>query len=153
MASALSNAMGFEEPNDLCPSLTFQQRLYGFGGCLVLGIVFAIMSWISFMTTNFVMFAIMITMSNISSISASLFLAGPTKQLKSMFEETRLIATIVYLVSMVLTIFVAVVLKIGILVILCCIVQYCAMIWYGLSYIPFARNAVKSCLKGVINLS
>lgn len=151
MASVVGAALGFEEPNDLCPTLTFQQRMYGFAGCLTLGVLFAFMSWVSFIKMNMVMFAMMVTMSNVVSIGGSFFLAGPRKQLQRMFEETRLIATIVYLVSMVLTVLVAVTLKIAGLVILCCIVQYGAMIWYGLSYIPFARNAVKGCLKGVVS--
>lgn len=149
MASVVQAALGFDEPNDLCPTLTFQHRLYGFGGCLILGVLFAFMSWIAFIKMNMVMFAMMVTMSNVTSVGGSFFLAGPLKQLQRMFEETRLIATVVYLTSMVLTILVAVTLKIAALVILCCIVQYGAMIWYGLSYIPFARNAVKGCIKGV----
>jgi hypothetical protein len=151
MTSVVQAAMGFDEPNDLCPTLSFQQRLYGFVGSLILGFMFAFMSWASLIRGNLVMFAIMVTLSNAVSIGGSFFLAGPVKQIQRMFEETRMIATIVYLVSMVLTILVAVSLKITALVILCCVVQYCAMIWYGLSYIPFARNAVKGCLKGVMS--
>jgi hypothetical protein len=30
------------------------------------------------------------------------------------------------------------------------IIQYLAMIWYGLSYIPYARNIVKSCCKTTV---
>lgn len=152
MSAALSAVMGAgEEANELCPSLSYTQRLYGFAACLVLGLVFAFMSWMAFVGMNMLLFAMMVTLSNVSSISGSLFLMGPKKQLQKMFEETRLIATIVYLVSIVVTILVAVTIKSTALVIICCIVQYCAMLWYGISYIPFARDAVKGCFKGVVS--
>jgi hypothetical protein len=66
-----------------------------------------------------------------------------------MFDPTRLIATCVYLGSILLTLVAALVFKVAALVILCGIVQYLAMIWYALSYVPFARQAVIGCLKGL----
>ncbi|NWR48291.1 SFT2B protein, partial [Regulus satrapa] len=46
-----------------------------------------------------VLFAVFYTLGNIASIGSTLFLMGPMKQLKRMFEPTRLIATVVMLVS------------------------------------------------------
>ncbi|NWY37107.1 SFT2B protein, partial [Sylvia atricapilla] len=45
-----------------------------------------------------VLFAVFYTLGNIASIGSTMFLMGPMKQLKRMFEPTRLIATIVMLV-------------------------------------------------------
>lgn len=84
------------------------------------------------------------------SIGGFMFLAGPMRQLKSMFSEGRWIATLVYLLSMILTIVVAVVLKSGILVIFCCLIQFCAMWWYFLSYIPFARTAIRGAVNSAL---
>ncbi len=141
-----------EEPNELCPTLTYTQRMYGFGGCLALGFLLGILSWISVLSSNWVLFGLLMTASNLCAIGGSFFLAGPVKQIKRMFEETRLIATIVYGVSMILTILAAVVVESGGLVIFCCIVQYGAMVWYGLSYIPYARSLVKNCFKSAVQV-
>lgn len=64
-----------------------------------------------------------------------------------MFEEKRWIATTIYLVAMGMTLFMAIQVGDVLPVLMCMIVQFFAMLWYSLSYIPFARNAVKSVLK------
>lgn len=76
---------------------------------------------------------------------------GPCKQLKRMFEETRIIATIVMVVMLALTLMAALWLGSAILALIFCILQFGAMTWYSLSYIPFARDAVKKCFAGCIN--
>ncbi|MEE6520765.1 hypothetical protein FKM82_018709, partial [Ascaphus truei] len=43
------------------------------------------------------LFAVFYTLGNIAALSSTCFLMGPVKQLKKMFEPTRLIATIVML--------------------------------------------------------
>lgn len=139
-----------DDKNELCPSLSYEYRLYGFVGCLGIGIFLSILSWIAVFQGNFILFGILFTIANITSISSSLFLAGPTTQIKRMFDEGRIVATGIYLLAMVLTILAAVIAKSGPLVIVCCVIQYLAMIWYGLSYIPFARTLVKKCFGGVV---
>merc|ERR1712216_754604 len=78
---------------------------------------------------------------------------GPCKQCQRMFEDKRKIATIVLLLMMVSTLVVALVPGIPNnvrvpLILLCCIVQLLAWIWYSLSYIPFARDCVKNTCRG-----
>ncbi|RNF03056.1 hypothetical protein TraAM80_06062 [Trypanosoma rangeli] len=141
--SAAQVLWGEEEENEnLCPSLTFEQRLIGFGTCLGLGFLFSIFAWISIFSLDFNTFAVINTAANIASIGSTMFLCGPLTQLKRMFDSTRLVATVVYLLSMVLTFVVALVLRIPWLTIITVLVQYVAMLWYCLSYIPFARTAV-----------
>ncbi|CAD2216521.1 hypothetical protein AGDE_00592 [Angomonas deanei] len=139
------------ENESLCPSLTFKQRLYGAGGCLVLGFIFSILSWVSVFLQDYVFFGVLFTIGNLISISGSLFLCGPVKQIKNMFNEGRWIASAVYIVTMILTILAAVLLKNGIAVIFCCLIQYVAMWWYFLSYIPFARDCVKNAISGALS--
>lgn len=84
-----------------------------------------------------------------------MFLCGPRKQFKNMFDKKRKIATIVYLSTLATSIIICFIpfnqrSKLGILVILL-IVQFLASIWYSLSYIPFARRAVKKCFKNTID--
>lgn len=73
---------------------------------------------------------------------------GPCKQLKSMFDPKRLVATVIYLALVGTTLGVALGMKDPsvVLVIFLVILQFCALVWYMASYIPFAQNAIKSCL-------
>jgi uncharacterized membrane protein len=139
-----------DEILDMCPSLSFQQRIIGFFVCLLIGFLMAIFAWFAVFNKNYVQFGIFITLSNCTAISGSLFLAGPQKQAKKMFEETRWIATSVYLFSMIMTLVAAFAIKEGWVVIIFCLIQYCAMIWYGLSYIPYARTMVKNCASAAV---
>ncbi|ORC91317.1 putative transmembrane protein [Trypanosoma theileri] len=131
-----------EEEDNICPSLTFEQRLIGFCVCFALGFLFSIFAWVAIFSLDFNTFAVINTLANITSIGSTLFLCGPMTQLKRMFDSTRLIATIVYLSAMVLTFVVALALHNPWLTIITVIVQYLAMVWYCLSYIPFARTAI-----------
>ncbi|EDL39237.1 SFT2 domain containing 2, isoform CRA_d, partial [Mus musculus] len=74
----------------------------------------------------------------------TVFLMGPLKQLKRMFEPTRLIATILVLLCFALTLCSAFLWNKG-LALIFCILQSLALTWYSLSYIPYARDAVKKC--------
>lgn len=132
-----------DDDESLCPTLSFKQRIIGFVICLGIGMFISVMSFIVLFQQDYTTFGILNTVANIITVLSSLFLAGPLKQLKKMFEETRWIATGIFLLSMILTFVVALVLKIAWLTLICVFIQYLAMTWYGLSYIPFARNAIK----------
>ncbi|XP_053933672.1 vesicle transport protein SFT2B isoform X5 [Cuculus canorus] len=92
------------------------------------------------------LFAVFYTLGNIASIGSTCFLMGPMKQLKRMFEPTRLIATIVMLLCLVLTLCSALWWRKEGLALLFCILQFFALTWYSISFIPFARDAVKKCV-------
>lgn len=90
-------------------------------------------------------FVVNATAGNILALCGSCFVSGPSNQLKKMFHETRKWSTIAYLISLVLTLVVAFAPFKGpkwIILIILLLVQYCAITWYCLSYIPFAREAV-----------
>ncbi|NXS98128.1 SFT2A protein, partial [Jacana jacana] len=78
------------------------------------------------------------------------FLMGPLKQLKAMFEPKRLVATIVMLLFLVLTLCAVFWWNKKGLAVLFCILQFLAMTWYSLSYIPFARDAVIKCFSSCL---
>uniref|UniRef100_M3XN75 Vesicle transport protein n=1 Tax=Mustela putorius furo TaxID=9669 RepID=M3XN75_MUSPF len=91
------------------------------------------------------LFAVFYTFGNIASIGSTVFLMGPMKQLKRMFEPTRLIATIMVLLCFALTLCSAFWWHNKGLALIFCILQSLALTWYSLSYIPYARDAVKKC--------
>ncbi|KAL8190832.1 UNVERIFIED_CONTAM: Vesicle transport protein SFT2B [Gekko kuhli] len=92
-----------------------------------------------------ILFAVFYTIGNISSLGSTIFLMGPMRQLKRMFEPTRLIATIVMLLCLILTLCSAFWWHNKGLTLIFCVLQFFALAWYSISYIPFARDAVKKC--------
>eukprot|EP00091_Calanus_sinicus_P025393 TRINITY_DN9673_c0_g1_i1.p2 TRINITY_DN9673_c0_g1~~TRINITY_DN9673_c0_g1_i1.p2 ORF type:complete len:117 (-),score=28.47 TRINITY_DN9673_c0_g1_i1:77-427(-) len=79
------------------------------------------------------------------AIGSTLFLMGPMKQLSNMFAKTRVIATVVMLSALVLTLCSAFWWRKNVLALMFVIIQFCAMTWYSISYIPYARDAIVKC--------
>uniref|UniRef100_A0A8D0GV96 Vesicle transport protein n=1 Tax=Sphenodon punctatus TaxID=8508 RepID=A0A8D0GV96_SPHPU len=141
-----------EEPSVLAEvadatSLSWGTRVKGFIACFAIGVLCSVLGtcllWVP--RKGIILFAVFYTLGNISSIGSTVFLMGPMKQLKRMFEPTRLIATIVMLLCLVLTLCSAFWWRNKGLALLFCILQFFALAWYSISYIPFARDAVKKC--------
>ncbi|XP_073483698.1 vesicle transport protein SFT2A isoform X5 [Aquarana catesbeiana] len=111
-------------------SLSFGTRVKWFAVFFTLGIAFSILGsallWVP--GAGIKLFAVFYTLGNVAALTSTCFLMGPVKQLKKMFEPTRLIATVVMLWQ-----------KKG-LAFLFCILQFLAMTWYSISYIPFASD-------------
>lgn len=96
------------------------------------------------------LFALFYTFGNILSMFSTLFLMGPWKQLKKMFNETRVLATCGVILFMILTLLAALKWHKKGLAILFCICQFVSFTWYSLSYIPYARDAVKKTVTSCI---
>ncbi|KAI9011031.1 vesicle transport protein [Gaertneriomyces semiglobifer] len=131
-------------------NLSRTQRFYGFGICFGLGFLISILSSILLTLGSITGFAILYTFGNLVSLCATGFLVGFLAQLKRMFDASRLTATIIFIVAMVLTLVVAIVLESVILTIICCVIQFLALLWYSLSYIPFARDMAKKICGGLL---
>mmetsp|Transcript_36942 Transcript_36942/g.47102 ORF Transcript_36942/g.47102 Transcript_36942/m.47102 type:complete len:170 (+) Transcript_36942:54-563(+) len=138
---------------ECCPSMPWEWRVGGCAFCVALGFVLSMGSAIrvvKLIKGDPLPFVLFYTMGNLVSLSSSFFLSGPFKQIKKMFHKSRIVATVVYLSTLGLTLFVAftpgVPLK-GPLILLLLIVQFCALVWYNLSYIPYARKYMKECCK------
>ncbi|GAB6025317.1 hypothetical protein CHUAL_010732 [Chamberlinius hualienensis] len=132
-------------------SLSWETRIKGFIACFVIGFLFSILGSISVFFGNFIMFGVLYTVGSVTAIASTCFLMGPVNQVKKMFASTRLIATIIMLISLIMTLVAAFAWQIGGLVLIFVIIQFLAMTWYSLSYIPFARDAIKKCFDGCIN--
>ena len=133
-----------------CPVLV-QDVIKGFLICFILGFVLSILgSALMFLPKGMLMFALLYTTGNILSLASTLFLMGPWKQLKKMFHETRLLATIGVILFMILTLLAALKWHKKGLAILFCICQFLSMTWYSLSYIPYARDAVTKTVTSCI---
>ena len=141
-----------------CPSLPAKYRFWGFVVCFGLGVLISLLTSIMFVaSTGEPKMAILYTVGIILSLLSSFFLWGPMRQLKSMFKKTRIIATIMLLVILIFTLVFALALydkeKGGhkLIILLCVILEYCALFWYTLSYIPCARTLFKKICGCICN--
>ncbi|XP_060776127.1 SFT2 domain containing 2a isoform X2 [Neoarius graeffei] len=125
-------------------TLSWTTRVRGFGVCMGIGILFSVLGvcCLFIPRIGIILFIVLYTFGNICSLASTMFLMGPVKQLKRMFDKTRAFATVVMLACLVLTLCAAFWWKIFILTFLFVILQVIAFAWYGLSYIPFARDAI-----------
>ncbi|KAL8550808.1 hypothetical protein ACS0TY_000035 [Phlomoides rotata] len=128
-----------EGTEGLC-SLSPLQRIYTFAACLLAGFVCMFMSLVVFAKP--IKFALLFTFGNMLAIGSTAFLIGPGQQLRMMFDNVRLYATAVYGGSVILALACALLIHSKILTIFAVICEICALIWYSLSYIPFARRVV-----------
>uniref|UniRef100_U5EZI5 Vesicle transport protein n=1 Tax=Corethrella appendiculata TaxID=1370023 RepID=U5EZI5_9DIPT len=134
-------------------TLSWSTRIKAFCVCFVIGILFSLLgSFALFLHRGLTVFAIFYTFGNVMSLLSTCFLMGPVSQLKKMFAKTRVIATCIVIVSLVLTLVAAMVLHKAGLALLFIIIQSLAMTWYSLSYIPWARDAVKKTVSACIDV-
>ncbi|XP_008833332.1 vesicle transport protein SFT2A isoform X6 [Nannospalax galili] len=133
-------------------ALSFNTRVKWFVVCFVVGISFSILgTGLLWLSGDIKLFALFYTLGNLAALASTCFLMGPVKQLKKMFEPTRLLATIVMLLCFVLTLCAALLRPKNGLALLFCILQFLSMTWYSLSYIPYARDAVLKCCSSLLS--
>jgi len=123
-----------------------------FGICVGLGVITGILAslFLSFIIIGTIApFAICYSLSNVFGIASTFFIIGPATQCKKMFKPVRLWAAVAFLVFMGLTLFAALYLANSGLTLLFVILQFCALFWYSLSYIPGARACFLGCCKKV----
>ena len=138
-----------------CPSLSYQTRLIGFCACMFASFILALFA--SFMLRRLLWrgdagpFAVAYTLDNVVAILGSMFMAGPTAQLKTMCAPKRRVSTTIYVLALALTLFFAFATQVPDGARFGCIlaslfVQWLALMWYTLSYVPFAHDYICSCL-------
>jgi len=142
-----------DEFNKQC-TLSYRSRIIGFAIFMSIGVILAVIA--AFMVFDIAdhpaKFAVPYTLGTICSLLSTIFLWGPMKQLKAMFDKTRIITTVFLLLSIVATLIAAFVSGNVAAVVICVIVQCLAFIWYGISFIPYARTAILKCCKSAVSL-
>jgi len=106
--------------------LTRTQRLYGFIGCLILGFAISLLGSILLFLGLLSSFAILYTIGTLVFLTGTGFLIGFTSQIKLMFKAVRILATILFLASIVLVFIGAFALHSDILCIVFVIIEYLA---------------------------
>ncbi|XP_047322451.1 vesicle transport protein SFT2B [Impatiens glandulifera] len=133
---------GFLDQSEGVGSLSHTQRIYGFAACLLAGVVMMFLSLIVFVKP--IKFAVLFTFGNIFAVGSTAFVIGPMVQIKMMLDPVRIYATAVYVGCAVVALICALWIHSKILTLLAIICEICALVWYSLSYIPFARRMVSN---------
>ncbi|KAF8412029.1 hypothetical protein HHK36_004589 [Tetracentron sinense] len=95
---------------------------------------------------NPIKFAITFTFGNLLSLGSTAFLIGPKRQVTMMLDPVRIYATAIYLASIIIALFCALYVHNKLLTFLAITIEFGALIWYSLSYIPFARSMVSKIM-------
>lgn len=131
-------------------TLSWGTRVKGFIACFVIGICLSILGSVSLFFGGVIAFSVLYTVGNLTALTSTCFLMGPVNQMKKMFSPTRVVATIMVFVFLALTLLSAFLWKKNGLALIFCVLQFLAMTWYSLSYIPYARDLVKKTVSGCI---
>ena len=132
-----------EDSGGLC-SLSPTQRIYGFAACLIAGLACMLLSMIVFAKP--IKFALLFTFGNVLAVGSTAFLLGPAQQLGMMLDNARVFATAIYIGCVVIALICALLIHDKLLTIIAIIIEIGALIWYSLSYIPFARRMVSELM-------
>jgi hypothetical protein len=131
--------------DDGCFKLTKTQRMMAFASCFGVGMLFSFLGTMNLAKPT--SFAILYSLGNITSLLSTGFMVGFKRQCRYAFERKRIIATLIYLVALIATLLTALLYKGGGVTALCIFliaIQFCALVWYTASYIPFAQQAISS---------
>lgn len=137
-ADSLSNS----ENGQFFRELTWTQRMQGFLVLLSMALFTTLMSWCALWMSNYWKYSVLSSLGSLLSMLSTIVLMGPTTQLAYMFDEYRFNASVMYIGSLFLAFFVAIIFQSVLLCVLCGILQYAALIWYSLSYVPYGRETL-----------
>ncbi|CAI0405275.1 unnamed protein product [Linum tenue] len=93
-------------------------------------------------------FGVTFTFGNLLALGSTAFLIGPKRQVTMMLDPVRIYATALYLASIIIALFCAVYVHSKILTLFAVILEFGALFWYSLSYVPFARSMVSKIMVG-----
>lgn len=136
---------GKEEQEEICPKLSFKQRIVGFLACSITGFVISWILTFVFVISGFdvTTYALIFSFCQILNIASSCFLCTPKGHLKSMKKKSRIIPSAVYCTMIILTIVIAVATGVKGLVLLCVIILTVSYYWYTISFIPYGNKILK----------
>ena len=132
-------------------ALSRTQRMYGFGICLALGCLISVIG--TSKLGNPVAFALLYSLGNVVSFASTGFLVGPRKQCRMACDASRRCASCFFISSMIATILTAVLYRGAGATVLCILlicVQFCSLVWYTASYVPFGRALIASTCKACV---
>jgi len=136
-----------------CPPLSFKQRCIGAFACLAIGALLSLGSLSSLaklLLGNPLPFAFKYTLGNLLSLGATSFIVGPASQCRDMMAPSRKLASLMYFATLLGTLLSVFVLRSAMISLVFIVLQFVALTWYLLSYIPYGQTAAKSIAKRLL---
>lgn len=138
---------GKDNEESLCGDLSYKNRVIGWLACSGVGFL---VSWIMtflfiFSGLDVVTYALVFSFCQILNIAGSCFLSTPKGHVKAMKKKHRIIPSVVYITSIIMTIVIATATGVKGLTILCVIITTLAYYWYTISFIPYGTKILKKC--------
>lgn len=135
-------------------NLTWQQRIIGFLMSFTTAVLFLSFTFLylpQIIVGASAKFAISYAMTNVCFLLSSFFLVGPYKQVTNMFGEGRWIASLVYLITLVGTLYSAYAIRSFYVVIPMLVIQVLALLYYLMTYLPsgVANTMIIKVIKGM----
>ena len=141
---------GASSNTSCCPDLSLKTRIIGFIISFIIGI-FMMISSISQLLTLALggqrYFAVWYTIGNSVCLSSTFFLMGPKRQCQNMMKPERKCTSLVLFISMAACLILAFSGISKLIVLVAIAIQFMALIWYVLSYIPGAQRLCSGCIK------
>jgi hypothetical protein len=136
----------FGKEDKICGDLSYKTRVIGWLACSITGFVLSLLVSLVFIFSSFdvAAFAILYSLGQCLNIAGSCFLSTPSGHCKDMKKKSRIIPSIIYLLSIILTLVIAIATQIKWLVLIFLIIQVIAYYWYTISFIPFGQKILKS---------
>ncbi|KAK8735227.1 hypothetical protein OTU49_005569 [Cherax quadricarinatus] len=141
-----ASASSWSSQSDPClPTLGRKQRILGFLGCVVMGLICFSLAAMYFPLLVFKArkFALLFTLGSLFSVSSFSFLWGPVNHLKHLFSSDRLMFTSVYFVSLFATLYFALSLQSTLLTSIAAVIQVVALLCFVVSNIPGGQTGLK----------
>lgn len=136
-----------ESLSSLCPELSYTERLIGFGACMLMASLITLSSFGSFsqlLVGRPLRFAVLYSLGNLTSLCSTLFLVGPKRQYQNMTSPARKVSAGIYVFCLFTTLLTAyLVPQLTWLIVTLILIQWSALVWYTLSYIPFGRRIAR----------
>jgi uncharacterized membrane protein len=125
-------------------TLTAKQRMLGFTICFgfaILNFVLAFFCLYLILVTAR-LFTLFYTLGVSSLFLSSMFFVGPFRQIQSMFTWNRIIPSIIFLGSLLLTLYFSLMMQSLAIVFFLIFVQIISFSWYILTYIPYGEQMI-----------
>eukprot|EP01060_Flectonema_neradi_P000244 TRINITY_DN10175_c1_g2_i1.p1 TRINITY_DN10175_c1_g2~~TRINITY_DN10175_c1_g2_i1.p1 ORF type:complete len:159 (+),score=11.54 TRINITY_DN10175_c1_g2_i1:158-634(+) len=135
-----------EEEDEAWYKLTdWSDRIYVGMMCLGMSLLCTILGWLSMREGRVGSFAVMSALSSVFTISGS-FAISWDRTVDAISSKERRCASITFLSSLVLTLYIGLAgSDSSLLIATTCSIFFLSQAWYTLSYIPYGRDAFKSC--------
>jgi hypothetical protein len=139
--------MAYRNGDQACFELSFTQRMIGFAVTTLIGLFSGFLAVIAIPLLRIRKFSLLFSICNLMILSSTGFLIGFKRQLKSLCERKRWIASIGMFAGMTITFLFALRWRKFLGVLLGVVVEFVSFSYYALSYVPWGSDIFHRCFR------